>query len=52
MHEGVTVLLVSHSITQISSICDRCIWLEDGKIVMEGVASEVCNAYVNYAKSN
>lgn len=52
MHEGVTVLLVSHSIEQIRSICDRCIWLEDGKIVMEGEAGEVCKAYVESAMSN
>jgi lipopolysaccharide transport system ATP-binding protein len=35
MEEGVTVLLVSHSINQIRKICDRCIWLENGKIKME-----------------
>lgn len=51
MSEGVTVLLVSHSIEQIRSICDRCIWLENGKIVMEGEAGEVCNAYVESAMS-
>ena len=51
MHEGVTVLLVSHSIEQIRNICDRCIWLENGKIVMEGEAGEVCNAYFESAMS-
>ena len=38
------------SIEQIRNICDRCIWLEDGKIVMEGEAGEVCKAYVESAK--
>ena len=52
MHDGVTVLLVSHSIEQIRNICDRCIWLEDGKIVMEGESGEVCKAYVESAMSN
>ena len=52
MQEGVTVLLVSHSINQIKRICDRCIWLEDGKIIMDGDSSEVCDAYVKSAKSN
>ncbi len=51
MHEGVTVLLVSHSTIQIKNICDRCIWLENGKIVMEGEANEVCDAYVSSAES-
>lgn len=53
MAEGVTVLLVSHSINQVRRICDRCIWIDNGKLIMEGTADEVCNAYVedaNYAK--
>lgn len=50
MKDGVTVLLVSHSIGQIKKICDRCIWIEDGKIVMEGEAKEVCEAYVKSSK--
>ena len=31
MKDGVTVLLVSHSIGQIKDICDKCIWIEDAK---------------------
>ena len=50
MKEGVTVLLVSHSIGQINKICERCIWIENGKIVMEGEAKEVCDAYVKSSK--
>ena len=50
MKEGVTVLLVSHSIGQIKKICDKCIWIENGKIVMEGEAKEVCDAYVKSSK--
>lgn len=50
MEEGVTVLLVSHSINQIRKICDKCIWLENGKIKMEGDAEEVCDAYLKGAK--
>ena len=46
MAEGVTVLLVSHSIKQIRKICDKCIWIDNGKIVMEGEAEEICDAYV------
>ena len=50
MQEGVTVLLVSHSINQIRKICDRCIWLENGKVHMEGESKKVCDAYVKKAK--
>jgi len=53
MAEGVTVLLVSHSINSVRRICDRCIWIDNGKLIMEGPVDEVCDAYVedaNYAK--
>ncbi|WP_458403974.1 ATP-binding cassette domain-containing protein [Methanobrevibacter sp.] len=52
MKEGVTVLLVSHSIRQIQKICDTCIWLEDGKIKMEGDSKEVCEAYIKGARQD
>lgn len=42
---GVTVVLVSHSIWQIREICNRVIWLEKGKLIMEGDVTEVCDAY-------
>jgi ABC-type polysaccharide/polyol phosphate transport system ATPase subunit len=42
---GITVLFVSHSITQVKRLCNKAIWLEKGKIVMQGDAEEVCNAY-------
>lgn len=50
MKEGVTVLLVSHSISQIRNICDRCILIENGHVYMEGPAKKVCDAYVKSAK--
>lgn len=52
MAEGVTVLLVSHSIGQIRKICDKCIWIDNGKIVMEGEANEVCDAYITNANTS
>ncbi len=50
MQEGVTVLLVSHSISQIKKICDKCIWIENGRIIMEGPTEEICDAYVKSTK--
>lgn len=52
MAEGVTVLLVSHSINQIRKICNKCIWIESGKIVMEGPSDEVCDAYIANAEGD
>ena len=44
---GVTVVIVSHAMDQIKSIADRCIWIENGKIVMDGETAAVCDAYEN-----
>lgn len=33
---GTTIVIVSHSLEQIESICDRCIWIDNGVIVEEG----------------
>lgn len=43
---GATVLFVSHEIDQVKEICKRAIWLEKGKIVMDGEVNEVCDRYM------
>ena len=50
MNTGTTVLLVSHSVGTIRSMCNRVIWLDHGKIVMDGLTKDVCDAYVEAAK--
>lgn len=42
---GCTLLLVSHATQQILHFCERCLWIEEGQIVMDGPALDVCNAY-------
>ena len=44
-NKGVTVLFVSHSTEQVKRLCNKAIWLEKGKIIMQGDAEEVCNKY-------
>jgi lipopolysaccharide transport system ATP-binding protein len=43
---GRTVVLVSHSMSTVSSLADRCIWLEGGKIAADGTAAEVIPQYL------
>ena len=43
---GATVLFVSHSIEQVKEICERAIWIDAGKIVMDGDVDEVCDSYM------
>jgi ABC-type polysaccharide/polyol phosphate transport system ATPase subunit len=45
-HErGKTMMLVSHSLTQIRSNCDRAVWLHHGRVVRDGDAESVTEAY-------
>ena len=50
MDGGTTVLVVSHSITQIKRLCTRAIWLSRGRVVMDGPSEEVCAAYLEKAE--
>lgn len=46
--EGTTIVIVSHSLGQIEQICERSIWIHDGKIMEEGVPREVHPVYLDY----
>lgn len=39
--EGRTIVLVSHSASQVSEVCDRAVMLEHGKVVVDGSTQEV-----------
>lgn len=43
---GTTIVLVSHSPAQIEQICDRAIWIEDGKIREDGLPRFVGESYL------
>jgi lipopolysaccharide transport system ATP-binding protein len=45
--EGRTVLFVSHNLDAVSTLCDRVIWLDEGKIFLDGPTQEVVPAYLN-----
>lgn len=42
---GVTIIIVSHDINQIESLCNKVVWLESGKIKKIGNAKEICEQY-------
>ena len=50
MDGGTTVLLVSHSIPTIREICDKAIWLENGKLRELGEVNKVCDHYLKAAE--
>lgn len=45
-----TLLFVSHSMPSVTRFCSRAIWLERGRVVMEGRATEVAAAYTEKAR--
>ena len=47
IHSGTTVLMVSHDMNTLRSICTRAIWLDHGHLLMDGDAETVCSAYMS-----
>ena len=45
--QGKTLLLVSHDLQTIQSLCNRAIWIEDGLIAAEGAPGDVIMAYLH-----
>ena len=50
--KGTTIIIVSHSLGQIEQICNRSIWIKNGRIEMDGTPKEVHKKYLNYMKEN
>jgi ABC-2 type transport system ATP-binding protein len=44
--QGKTMVFVSHSMGQVRELCDRAIWIHDGKVKMDGKTDEICDAYL------
>lgn len=46
--DGVSIVLVSHSHTQITQLCDYALWMQKGKKVEFGKSKEVVNKYLEF----
>jgi lipopolysaccharide transport system ATP-binding protein len=44
---GKIVILVSHSMASIVNMCSRCLWLDNGRVLMDGDPATVTAAYVD-----
>lgn len=40
-----TVLFVSHDAAAVTNLCDRAVWLEGGRVMLDGPTKQVCEAY-------
>jgi ABC-type polysaccharide/polyol phosphate transport system ATPase subunit len=45
MRRGTTTIIVSHNLDYLVAQCSRLIWLDQGKLVADGPATEVARAY-------
>lgn len=43
---NMTIVIVSHSLDSIKKLCNRAIWINEGKVAMDGKCSDVINEYL------
>ena len=48
---GKIVIIVSHGMESIKSICNRCLWMENGNVVMDGSPEAVTRAYIDSVRA-
>lgn len=46
--QGTTIVIVSHAIEQMCGICDRLIWIENGKVQEDGQPKPVAMHYLDF----
>lgn len=45
--EGCAILIVSHDMTQVKAVCDKVIWLRDGRVAASGDPHDIVGQYEN-----
>jgi ABC-2 type transport system ATP-binding protein/lipopolysaccharide transport system ATP-binding protein len=50
--KGTTIVIVSHSLGIIESLCDRAIWLDHGVLQKEGTARDIVHGYLESVNDN
>ncbi|MFB5763785.1 ABC transporter ATP-binding protein [Paenibacillus medicaginis] len=51
-NEGVTILFVSHDVTSVSTLCDRCVLINKGEVYSYGEPRKIINDYVKLYNTN
>lgn len=49
---GKTILFVTHDINSVKRFCNRAIWLNQGKLILDGNTDEVTDRYLDFLKSD
>jgi len=48
---GKIVIIVSHGMGSVKSICNRCLWMDNGHVVMDGSPETVTKAYIDSVRA-
>ena len=51
-NEGKTILLVTHDVTAVKTLCSKVVWIEGGRVRMQGNPDEVVRAYLAFMLKN
>lgn len=46
--KGTSIILVSHSMVQVEQLCDRTIWIQDGKVIRDGEPRDIDPEYMQF----
>jgi ABC-type polysaccharide/polyol phosphate transport system ATPase subunit len=46
--EGASIVYVSHDLGSMENVCDRVIWLDEGRVVEDGSVQNVISSYVEF----
>ena len=46
VHNGGTILFVSHAMAEVAELCERCVWLDHGRILHDGPTQEAIDRYM------
>ncbi|MBR4940515.1 MAG: ABC transporter ATP-binding protein [Clostridia bacterium] len=52
VERGKTILFVTHDVNAVKRFCNRAIWLNSGKMIMDGNTDEVTDRYLDFLKSD
>jgi ABC-type polysaccharide/polyol phosphate transport system ATPase subunit len=49
-NKGITIIFVSHDTNMIKRFCDRCVWLNEGKLLDDGDTDTITDRYLDFLK--
>ena len=52
VQKGKTILFVTHDVNTVKRFCSRTIWLNQGRMIMDGNTDEVTDRYLDFLKSD